>query len=54
MDGGGTTMADRNGLKWVGFIFATVTVAVMLTAGMMVKGYAEGSYSFDVAPIESR
>jgi hypothetical protein len=29
-------MADRNGLKLVGFIFATVTVAVMLTAAMMV------------------
>jgi hypothetical protein len=46
-------MADRNGLKLVGFIFATVTVAVMLTAAMMVKGYAEGSYSFDAAPIAS-
>jgi hypothetical protein len=26
----------------------------MLTAAMMVKGYAEGSYSFDAAPIASR
>ncbi len=48
-------MADRNGLKLVGFIFATVTVAVMLTAAMMVKGYAEGSYSLDAAySLESR
>ena len=32
------TMADRNGLRFVGFIFATVTVAVMLATGMVVKG----------------
>jgi hypothetical protein len=32
----GMTMADRSGLKLVGFIFATVTVAVMLTAAMVV------------------
>ena len=47
-------MADRVGLKWVGFIFATVTVAVMLTAAMVVKGYAEGSYSLDGVVAESR
>jgi hypothetical protein len=47
-------MADRNGLKLVGFIFATVTLAVMLATGMVVKGYADGSYSFDVAPVASR
>ena len=47
-------MADRRSLKWVGFIFATVTVAVMLTAVMMVKGYAEGVYTLDNAPVESR
>ena len=29
-------MADRSGLKLVGFIFATVTVAVMMTAAMVV------------------
>ena len=40
-------MADRSGLKFVGFIFATVTLAVMLTAGMVVKGYADGAYSLD-------
>jgi len=33
---------DRSGLKFVGFIFATVTLAVMLTTAMMVKGYADG------------
>ena len=35
-------MADRSGLKFVGFIFATVTLAVMLTTGMIVQGYADG------------
>jgi hypothetical protein len=45
----GTTMADRSGLKWVGFIFATVTLAVMLATGMVVKGYADGAYSFESA-----
>jgi hypothetical protein len=43
----GTTMADRGGLKLMGFIFATVTVAVMLTAGMVVKGYADGVYTLE-------
>jgi hypothetical protein len=50
----GTTMADRRGLKFVGFIFATVTLAVMLATGMVVKGYADGAYSLDGAPIASR
>ena len=48
------TMADRNGLRFVGFIFATVTVAVMLTTTMVVKGYADGVYTLDAAPVESR
>jgi len=47
-------MVDRTGLQLVGFIFATVTLAVMLTAAMIVKGYADGSLSLDAAPIESR
>jgi hypothetical protein len=42
-------MADRGGLKLVGFIFATVTVAVMLASGMVVKGYADGAYTLDSA-----
>ncbi len=49
-------MADRSGLKLVGFIFATVTLAVMLATGMVVKGYADGAYSFEGAvsqPISS-
>ena len=40
-------MADRSGLKIVGFIFATVMLAVMLTTGMVVKGYADGTYTLD-------
>ena len=47
-------MADRNGLKFVGFIFATVTLAVMLATGMVVKGYADGGFASDGAPIASR
>ena len=43
----GTTMADRIGLKFVGFVFATVTLVVMLTTGMVVKGYADGAYSLE-------
>jgi hypothetical protein len=40
-------MADRGGLKLLGFIFASVTLAVMLATGMVVKGYADGSYSLE-------
>ena len=46
-------MADRGALKLVGFIFASVTIAVMLTATMVVKGYADGVYKLGAA-IESR
>ena len=45
-------MADHSGLKLVGLIFATVTLAVMLTAVMVVRGYAEGTYRLEVALIE--
>ncbi len=48
------TLADRNGLRFVGFIFATVTVAVMLATGMVVKGYADGAYSLEAASIANR
>jgi hypothetical protein len=47
-------MADRTGLKFVGFIFATVTLAVMLATGMVVKGYADGAYTLDSASMASR
>jgi hypothetical protein len=40
-------MADRTSLKFVGFIFATVTLGVMLTAGMVVKSYADGVYTIE-------
>jgi hypothetical protein len=41
------TMADRSGLKFVGFIFATITLAVMLTAVTVVTTYADGGYSIE-------
>ena len=34
-------------LKVLGFIFLTVTVAVMLATGMVVKGYADGAYTLE-------
>jgi hypothetical protein len=40
-------MADRGSLKFVGFIFATITLGVMLTTAMVVKGYADGGYTFE-------
>jgi hypothetical protein len=47
-------MADRDGLRFVGFIFATVTLTVMLATGMVVKGYADGAYSLEGPAITSR
>jgi hypothetical protein len=47
-------MADRKGLKFLGFIFASVTLAVMLATGMVVKGYADGAYSLEAVPLASR
>jgi hypothetical protein len=47
-------MADRRGLRLVGFIFATLTFAVMLTATLVVKGYSDGVYSLESAAIEGR
>lgn len=44
-------MADNAGLKVVGFIFATITLAVMLTSGMVVKGYADGAYSLETVVV---
>lgn len=46
-------MADRFALKLVGFIFAAVTIAVMLATTIVVKSYADGVYSLDSAPIDS-
>lgn len=44
-------MVDRGGLKFVGFIFASVTLAVMLATCMVVKGYADGAYSLESIPV---
>lgn len=45
--GMGMIMADRKGLKFVGALFATVTLAVMLTAALVVKGHADGRYTLE-------
>jgi len=46
-------MADRSGLKLVGLIFASVTIVVMLATTIVVKGYADGIYALESAPIDS-
>lgn len=46
-------MADRTGLKIVGFVFATITLAVTLTSAMVVKGYADGAYSLEAPAHEA-
>jgi hypothetical protein len=40
-------MADRNGLRVIGILFATVTFAVMSTTVLVVKGHADGNYLID-------
>jgi len=47
-------MVDRSGLRLVGFMFAGVTFAVMLTTTIIVKGYSQGVYSLEGAAIEGR
>ena len=47
------TMADRGALKLVGFFFATATLAVMLVAGMVVKGCADGAYTLEASTVEA-
>ena len=47
-------MADRSGLKFVGFIFATITLAVMLTTAMVVNTYADGGYTLESATFVRR
>ena len=47
-------MADRRGLKLLGFVFATVTIAVMFTTGIVVKGYADGAYSLETEQVAAR
>ena len=47
-------MADSSGLKLVGLFFASVTIAVMLTATMVVKNYADGVYTLERTVAEGR
>jgi hypothetical protein len=49
-----SSAVDRNGLRLVGFIFAGVTFAVMLTTTMVVRAYSDGVYSLESAAIEGR
>ena len=42
-------MADHAGLKFVGFIFATVTLAVMIATVQVVKSHADGRYSLETS-----
>ncbi len=46
-------MADRAGLKFVGFIFASITLAVMFGTCMVVKGYTDGAYTLDNSAVIS-
>jgi hypothetical protein len=41
---GAGQVADLSGLKFLGFIFAGVTVAVMSMTVLVVKGHADGTY----------
>ena len=49
----GTTMADRNGLKFLGLLFASVTLSVMLTTAFVVKGHADGHFSMEADAVET-
>jgi hypothetical protein len=40
-------MADSSGLKLVGLIFASVTIAVMMATTMVVKNYTDGVYTLE-------
>ena len=37
-------MADRSGLRLIGVLFATVTIAVMSTTVLVVKGRVDANY----------
>ncbi len=40
-------MPDQKGLKYLGLLFASLTLAVMLATVMVVKSNADGSFSFE-------
>lgn len=42
-------MADRNALKFVGILFGCITLAVAVTAVLVVKGHADGHYRLEGA-----
>jgi len=45
-------MADRAGLGFVGFIFGSVTAAVMLVAFAVVIGHVDGRLVLDALPTQ--
>jgi hypothetical protein len=49
-------VADRDGLRLIGIVFATVTFAVMSTTIVVVNGHADGNYLIEnsVASMPSR
>ena len=44
--------ADRTGLGFLGFIFGSVTVAVMLVAVTVVVGHADSDFASSAAPAQ--
>jgi hypothetical protein len=48
----GTIMADRSGLGFLGLIFGSVTVAVMLMACAVVYAHVEGHVALDAPASE--
>ncbi|ETR78446.1 signal peptide protein [Afipia sp. P52-10] len=44
-------MADHKALKVVGLLFASITIAVMLTTALVVKGHADGHYSLEASEL---
>ena len=42
-------MADRNGLRLIGILFATVTFAVMSTTALIVMDQADGTYAVEAS-----
>lgn len=50
-DEGRAMTADRNGLGFLGFIFAGVTAAVMMMATTVVLGHVDGKLSLEQSAV---
>ncbi len=44
---GGLNMADKSGLRMMGFLFSGVTFAVTIIAFLVVRGHVEGRLQLD-------